>query len=136
MRRNNAEQIGRLIREYLREESLETPLNECRLVAAWPEVTGPAITSYTRELYIKNQVLYVYLTSAALRQELMMSRIPVMEALVFITIVTVISVELYMNIKQPLFTDPVHPMYPVYMLVRVFYIMFLMGCVLGCFLER
>ena len=71
-----------------------------------------------------------------LRQELMMSRIPVMEALVFITIVTVISVELYMNIKQPLFTGPVHPMYPVYMLVRVFYIMFLMGCVLGCFFER
>ena len=66
----------------------------------------------------------------------MMSRIPVMEALVFITIVTVISVELYMNIKQPLFTDPVHPMYPVYMLVRVFYIMFFMGCVLGCFFER
>ena len=71
-----------------------------------------------------------------LRQELMMSRIPVMEALIFITIVTVISVELYMNIKQPLFTDPVHPMYPVYILVRVFYIMFLMGCVLGCFFER
>lgn len=71
-----------------------------------------------------------------LRQELMMSRIPVMEALVFITIVTVISVELYMNIKQPLFTDTVHPMYPVYILVRVFYIMFLMGCVLGCFFER
>ena len=74
MRRNNAEQIGRLIREYLREESLETPLNECRLVAAWPEVTGPAITSYTRELYIKTHVLYVFLTSAALRQELFLRR--------------------------------------------------------------
>ena len=32
------------------------------------------IASYTRELYIKNQVLYVHLTSAALRQELMMGR--------------------------------------------------------------
>ena len=38
------------------------------------EVLGPTIASYTRELYIKNQVLYVHLTSAALRQELMMGR--------------------------------------------------------------
>ena len=69
MKRNNAEQIGELIRHYLRQESLESPLNERR-----PEVLGPTIASYTRELYIKNQVLYVHLTSAALRQELMMGR--------------------------------------------------------------
>ena len=42
--------------------------------SAWPEVLGPTIASYTRELYIKNQVLYVHLASAALRQELMMGR--------------------------------------------------------------
>lgn len=70
MKRNNAEQIGELIRHYLRQESLESPLNERRLISAWPEVLGPTIASYTRELYIKNQVLYVHLTSAALRQEL------------------------------------------------------------------
>ena len=74
MKRNNAEQIGELIRHYLRQESLESPLNERRLISAWPEVLGPTIASYTRELYIKNQVLYVHLTSAALRQELMMGR--------------------------------------------------------------
>ena len=59
MKRNNAEQIGELIRHYLRQESLESPLNERRLISAWPEVLGPTIASYTRELYIKNQVLYV-----------------------------------------------------------------------------
>ncbi len=74
MRRNNAEPIGKLIREYLRQESLETPLNEQRLIDAWPRVLGPVIASYTRELYIRNQILYVHLTSAALRQELMMGR--------------------------------------------------------------
>ena len=66
MKRNNAEQIGELIRHYLRQESLESPLNERRLISAWPEVLGPTIASYTRELYIKNQVLYVHLTSASL----------------------------------------------------------------------
>lgn len=74
MKRNNAQSIGELIRYYLRQESLETPLNEVRLIKAWPEVLGPAIASYTKELYIKNQVLYVHLTSAVLRQELMMGR--------------------------------------------------------------
>lgn len=71
MKRNDAEQIGKLIRSFLRQESLESPLNERRLINSWAEVLGPVIASYTRELYIKNQV---HLTSAALRQELMMGR--------------------------------------------------------------
>ena len=74
MKRNNAEPIGKLIQSYLRQESLESPLNEHRLINAWSEVLGPTIVSYTRDLFIKNQVLYVHLTSAALRQELMMGR--------------------------------------------------------------
>lgn len=74
MKRNNAEQIGVLVRHFLRQECLETPLNERRLINAWPEVLGPAIASYTRELSIRNQVLYVHLTSAVLREELMMGR--------------------------------------------------------------
>ena len=71
MKRNDAEQIGKLIRTFLRQESLESPLNEQRLINSWAEIL---IASYTRELYIRNQILYVHLTSAALRQELMMGR--------------------------------------------------------------
>ena len=74
MKRNNAEPIGKLIQQFLRQESLESPLNEQRLLDAWPQILGPAIASYTKELYIRNQTLYVHLTSAALRQELMMGR--------------------------------------------------------------
>lgn len=74
MKRNKAEPIGKLIQQFLRQESLESPLNEQRLLDAWPQMLGPTITSYTRELYIRNQILYVHLTSAALRQELMMGR--------------------------------------------------------------
>ena len=74
MKRNNAEPIGKLIQQFLRQESLESPLNEQRLLDAWPQILGPAIASYTKELYIRNQILYVHLTSAALRQELMMGR--------------------------------------------------------------
>lgn len=74
MKRKDAAPIGQLIRTFLRQESLETPLNEVRLIHAWPEVLGPLIASYTSRLYIKNETLYVHLTSAPLRQELMMGR--------------------------------------------------------------
>lgn len=74
MRRNNAEQIGDILRRYLRQESLESPLNEQRLIDAWPEILGPGMAKYTRELHIRNQILYVSLSSSTLRQELMMGR--------------------------------------------------------------
>ena len=74
MRRTTATPIGQLVRQYLRQEGLETPLAQQRLLDAWPQVMGPVITSYTRELYIINQTLHVHLNSAVLRQELSSSR--------------------------------------------------------------
>lgn len=74
MRRNQAEMIGEMIRKVMREQGLESPLNEYRLIQAWKEVLGNAIASYTTNLYIKNQILHVHLTSSVLRQELMMGR--------------------------------------------------------------
>lgn len=74
MRRNNAEHIGDVIRFFLRQQGLESPLNEYRLVQAWNDVVGSAMARYTENLYIKNQTLYVHLTSSVLRQELMMAR--------------------------------------------------------------
>lgn len=74
MKRNNTELVGDVIRQLLRQEGLETPLNEYRLVESWKDVVGPAIYKYTTNLYIKNQTLYVHLSSSVLRQELMMGR--------------------------------------------------------------
>lgn len=74
MKRNNTELLGDVIRRYLRQEGLETPLNEYRLVDAWKDVAGPSITRYTTNLYIRRQVLYVHLSSSVVRQELMIAR--------------------------------------------------------------
>lgn len=74
MKRNNTEQIGDVLRQFLRQQGLETPLNEYRLVDAWKDVVEPVITRYTTNLFIKNQVLYVSLSSSVIRQELMMGR--------------------------------------------------------------
>ena len=74
MKRNNTEQIGDVLRQFLRQQGLETPLNEYRLVDAWKDVVGPVITRYPTNLFIKNQILYVSLSSSVIRQELMMGR--------------------------------------------------------------
>ena len=74
MKRNDAQQIGDMIRRFFRQNGLESPLNEYRLVHAWNDVVGPVISRYTTNLYIKNQILYVHLSSSVLREELMKGR--------------------------------------------------------------
>ena len=74
MKRGETKSIAELVRATCREEGLETPLNEFRLVKAWSKVLGPAVQSYTKEVKIYNQVLFVKVTSSVLRQELHMNR--------------------------------------------------------------
>lgn len=74
MRRGETKSIAELVRATCREDGLETPLNEYRLIQAWPKIFGNAVRAYTKDLYIRNQILYVTLSSSVLRQELMMNR--------------------------------------------------------------
>ncbi len=63
-----------LILRSLREQGLETPLQQKRLVEAWPIVAGPVVARYTLNTYIYNQTLYVRLSNPALRSDLSMRR--------------------------------------------------------------
>ena len=74
MKRNNTEKLGDVIMQLLRQEGLETPLNQDRLIDSWKDVVGPAIFRHTTNIYIKNQTLYVQLSSSVIRQELQMGR--------------------------------------------------------------
>ena len=74
MKRGETKSIAELVKVMCREEGLETPLNEHRLINAWSQVLGPAVQAYTKSLQIHNQVLFVTLTSSVLRQELLMNR--------------------------------------------------------------
>ena len=74
MRKKNTELLSDVIRQVLGELHLDQPLNEKRLIDAWPQVLGKNIVQYTSDLNIKNRVLYVSLTSSVLRHDLFMSR--------------------------------------------------------------
>ena len=71
MKKTNTEHIGVILQRFLRQEGLETPLNQYRLVNAWKDVVGEAIERRTTNVYIKNQTLFVHLSSSVMRQELM-----------------------------------------------------------------
>ena len=74
MFRRTTTPIKEILLKALREQGLETPLLQKRLIDAWPEVMGEAINHYSENLYIRNQTLFVHLTSPALRMELSMQR--------------------------------------------------------------
>ena len=74
MFRRDVKDIKSLILRNLRQQGLETPLLQKRLVEAWPVVAGEAIGRYTLNTYIMNQTLYVRLSVPALRADLSMRR--------------------------------------------------------------
>lgn len=74
MRKKNTELLSDVIRQVLKEQRLDLPLQQKRLIDAWPLVLGSNIIQYTSELSIKNRVLYVSMTSSVLRHDLFLSR--------------------------------------------------------------
>lgn len=66
--------INDLLGQAMRQGGLETPLMQKRLIDAWDAVAGEAVTRYTEDKYIRNQTLYVKITSPALRANLSMMR--------------------------------------------------------------
>lgn len=74
MFRKEVKPISELLSQYLRQQGMETPLLQRRIVDTWDSLMGPAIAQYTTEKFIKNQVLFVKILNPALRQDLNMMR--------------------------------------------------------------
>ena len=53
---------------------MEQPVLEQRLMTVWPEVVGPMAARLTTRLEIRDGVLYAYIHSAALKNELFIYR--------------------------------------------------------------
>lgn len=74
MKRTEAKNIGEIINELLKKENLDVALDEHRASALWPEIVGDGINRYTIRRYVKDGVMTVHLSSAALANELMLTR--------------------------------------------------------------
>ena len=73
MFKRHPQNIADLTQQFLRENSLETPLLERRLIASWTDIV-PIAADYTDKVDIRNQTLWVKLSSPALRNDLLMQR--------------------------------------------------------------
>lgn len=69
------------IQEFLNLYRLDDKLLEQQVIRAWPEVMGKLISNHTKDLYIRNKILYVKLDSAPLRNEMSFAREKICKAL-------------------------------------------------------
>lgn len=74
MRRRNSEALDQVLQQVLKENHLDGKLSEVRLIKNWESIVGSQLAAQTEKLYIRNQVLYLHVKSAIVRNELMLMR--------------------------------------------------------------
>jgi hypothetical protein len=70
-RSSEEEPLKELIDKFLKAYSLEGKMKEYDIIAAWPELMGPAVAHRTTEIHIKHQTLYLKIDSSVMREELL-----------------------------------------------------------------
>lgn len=70
----NQMSIGDALVQYLRESGLERPVMEAQVLELWPQVMGNVVTKLTRSVEVKDGVLLVRVSSAALKAQLFENR--------------------------------------------------------------
>lgn len=71
VKKGNAYTLREAIDELLKTYRLDTGIDHVKAINAWEGIMGPAISRYTRHISISNRTLFVEITSAPLREELM-----------------------------------------------------------------
>lgn len=69
-RKNEEMKLGDLLKSFVDENKLDKGLNQVKIRDVWTSQMGPAIEKYTTGIKLKNDVLYVQLSSSVLREEL------------------------------------------------------------------
>lgn len=69
-RRNNESSIGDVLKEIIEKNKLQPGIDQIAVKDAWKNLMGNGVNTYTRNVLLKGNTLYVELTSAVLREEL------------------------------------------------------------------
>jgi predicted nucleic acid-binding Zn ribbon protein len=67
------------IQDLLRAYRIQGKVTQAQVIASWEKIMGKAIALKTKELYFQDRKLFVNLTSAPLKHELVMSKTRVIE---------------------------------------------------------
>ncbi|MFN4854445.1 MAG: DUF721 domain-containing protein [Bacteroidota bacterium] len=74
MRRHHEESIGKVLSRLTKENGWDDKLIEARILSSWHELFGPHISKHTLSVRIKDGLLVVSVSVAAMRQELWYAR--------------------------------------------------------------
>ena len=71
MKRNyDTKTLKVVLNKFIEKNSLNSGLNNVKVQNLWKKTMGDNVNSYTNEVILKNQTLYISLSSSILRQEL------------------------------------------------------------------
>lgn len=80
-RNSKATPLKEAMGEMFEKFRLSSKFNEMKLISSWESIMGKSIASRTSKIYIKDKILFVKLTSAPLKNELLISKIKILELL-------------------------------------------------------
>lgn len=70
MRKKNDQSISEALQDMIQEYKLGPQLNESRVKSLWTELMGKTISTYTSNISVRKNVLYLTILSAPLKHEL------------------------------------------------------------------
>lgn len=74
MRRSNTQSLSEVLKEYVKQNRIDQKLKEVDVVQGWENLLGKTIAHYTKNIYIRNGILYVEISSSVVKNELFMMR--------------------------------------------------------------
>ena len=81
MAAKNEYSLHEVIQELVRCYNLEYKLTEVKLNAAWENLVGPVIAKHTIKITHQNNIMFIYLDSAALKEDLAYSKTKIIRLL-------------------------------------------------------
>lgn len=81
MRRTNTQPLKEVIHEYVEALKMKSKLKEVGVVSSWEKIVGRTVAKATREIYIKDQKLFVKIQSSVVKNELLMIKEPLIKRL-------------------------------------------------------
>ncbi len=78
-RKSNLSTFSESFNELLQTYRIEKKFDATQLVSSWERLMGPTIAKRTKRVFVKDGKLFVELTSAALKQELTLSKQKVLD---------------------------------------------------------
>lgn len=74
MKRTEPKSVGELLDQLFKSPNIAAKIAEGALPDTWRQVVGPMVAEQTRQVRLVKGTLYVHVTSAVIRTELMMQR--------------------------------------------------------------